>query len=58
MKCFGTAKYVLSAVSLFASIYAIAQAGSLDPTFGTGGIATTPNTTTSCGAVVNNDGST
>lgn len=31
----------------------MAQAGSLDPTFGTGGIVTTPNTNTGCGTVVN-----
>jgi uncharacterized delta-60 repeat protein len=29
-----------------------AQAGSLDPTFGSGGIVTTPNTTTACGGNV------
>jgi len=31
----------------------MAQAGSLDPTFGKGGIVTTPNTTTGCGQVTN-----
>jgi uncharacterized delta-60 repeat protein len=38
---------------LGSSTWLMAQAGSLDPTFGTGGIVTTPNTTTGCGAVVN-----
>ena len=38
---------------LSSSTLLMAQAGSLDPTFGTGGIVTTPNTTTACGAVVN-----
>lgn len=41
-----------AAVAVFPTLM-LAQAGSLDPTFGTGGIVTTPNTTTACGAVVN-----
>src|SRR5579864_973471 len=35
------------------STLVMAQAGSLDTTFGKGGIVTTPNTTTGCGQVVN-----
>ena len=38
---------------LSSSTVSMAQAGSLDPTFGTGGIVTTPNTTTGCGQNVN-----
>jgi uncharacterized delta-60 repeat protein len=38
---------------LSSSTVVMAQAGSLDPTFGTGGIVTTPNTTTGCGQNVN-----
>jgi uncharacterized delta-60 repeat protein len=44
---------VLTAALLTWSTLLMAQAGTLDPTFGRGGIATTPNTTTSCGQVVN-----
>jgi uncharacterized delta-60 repeat protein len=36
------------AALLSSSTLLMAQAGSLDPTFGTGGIVTTPNTTTGC----------
>jgi hypothetical protein len=43
---------VLTAL-LTSSTLLTAQAGTLDSTFGHGGIATTPNTTTSCGQVVN-----
>jgi uncharacterized delta-60 repeat protein len=38
---------------LSSSTSVMAQAGSLDPTFGKGGIVTTPNTTTGCGQVTN-----
>lgn len=38
---------------LSSSTLLMAQAGSLDPTFGSNGIVTTPNTTTGCGQVVN-----
>src|SRR3981081_4145556 len=43
---------VLTAL-LTSSTLLMAQAGALDPTFGNGGIATTPNTNTGCGQVVN-----
>ena len=39
----------VAAAVLSSSSILIAQAGSLDPAFGTGGIVTTPNTNTGCG---------
>jgi len=56
MNIIGLSKHavVLALTALLSSsTLLMAQAGSLDPTFGTGGIVTTPNTTTGCGAVVN-----
>ncbi len=44
---------LLGAALLMSATLLMAQAGSLDPTFGNGGIVTTPNTTTGCGTVVN-----
>src|SRR5580704_9590908 len=52
----GIAKRVLllgCAALLGSSSMLVAQAGSLDPTFGDAGIVTTPNTTTGCGQPVN-----
>jgi len=46
------AVFVLTLV-LGSSTLLMAQAGSLDPTFGTGGIVTTPNTNTFCGQNIN-----
>lgn len=44
---------LLLAMLFCSSIFTLAQAGSLDPTFGTGGIVTTPNTNTGCPGNVN-----
>jgi uncharacterized delta-60 repeat protein len=44
---------VMLALLFCSSTFMMAQAGSLDPTFGTGGIVTTPNTNTGCPVNVN-----
>lgn len=48
-----TAALLVLTALLTSSTLLMAQAGTLDPTFGNGGIATTPNTNTSCGQIVN-----
>ena len=44
---------LLVCVALLSATLLMGQAGSLDPSFGAGGIVTTPNTTTGCGDVAN-----
>jgi uncharacterized delta-60 repeat protein len=47
---------LVCAALLVSSALSMAQAGSLDPTFGTGGIVTTPNTGTAVAMAIQSDG--